>query len=318
MVRVFNYLEESLAVSLMLGSISCNTWFDRSSKKLCRPMRPNNFEGHHHNQFQASKIRSLNTSSDRKSYRNIKVYTTELPSTQALNKNRFGATLKMDSEYHPESDLFDNERTYTDVPQSWLRSMAKPLVMHTTHQFPLTAPDGTKPTVKAATRPSEVYASPERDYLALRGGISRAAEHEGPVSKATIAWSSQELKDVLASFATTYAIEKHRAGGTRQEDESSSNVPNNTSGAGEAEIDDRLSLPKIKTLGLTQITTLDVENLSAEEWAEVSLEGKIQFLSILGEGSGGSVTKCILRGGGKVFALKVRITNRTSVRKSNL
>jgi hypothetical protein len=273
-------------------------------------MRPNNFEGHHHNQFQASKIGSLNTRSDRKSYRNIKVYTTELPSTRALKKNRFGAALKMDSEYHPESDLFDNDRTYTDVPQSWLRSMAKPLMMHTTHQFPLTAPDGTKPTVKAPTRSSEVYAPPESDYLALRGGISRAAEHEGPVLKATVAWSSQELKDVPASFATTYVVEKDRAGGTRQEDESSSKVPNNTSGAGEAEIDDRLSL--------TQSTTLDVENLSAEEWAEVSLKGKIQFLGILGEGSGGSVTKCILKGGGKVFALKVRITNRTSVRKSNL
>ncbi|KAF3910230.1 PAK-2p27 [Orbilia brochopaga] len=49
----------------------------------------------------------------------------------------------------------------------------------------------------------------------------------------------------------------------------------------------------------------DVEDLDDEGWRFASRDGRIQEMSSLGEGAGGAVTKCKLRGGKTLFALKV-------------
>lgn len=54
---------------------------------------------------------------------------------------------------------------------------------------------------------------------------------------------------------------------------------------------------------------LNVEELDAEGWKEASLCGAIEEVSILGEGAGGSVTKCRLRTGSTFFALKTITSN---------
>ena len=51
---------------------------------------------------------------------------------------------------------------------------------------------------------------------------------------------------------------------------------------------------------------LDVEDLDDERWLAASEQGKIIELGSLGEGAGGAVTRCLLKGGKTVFALKVR------------
>lgn len=58
-------------------------------------------------------------------------------------------------------------------------------------------------------------------------------------------------------------------------------------------------------LTLEKARTADVEDLDDEAWTVASREGRIEQLGNLGEGAGGAVTKCKLKGGSMVFALKV-------------
>jgi mitogen-activated protein kinase kinase len=53
----------------------------------------------------------------------------------------------------------------------------------------------------------------------------------------------------------------------------------------------------------------DVMDLDDRGWEAVSRAGKIVELGSLGEGAGGAVTRCVLKGGKTVFALKVRETS---------
>lgn len=52
---------------------------------------------------------------------------------------------------------------------------------------------------------------------------------------------------------------------------------------------------------------LDAEDLDDLGWKAARKEGRIEELGSLGEGAGGAVTKCVLKGGKTVFALKVRV-----------
>ncbi|KAK2628448.1 hypothetical protein QTJ16_001551 [Diplocarpon rosae] len=62
-------------------------------------------------------------------------------------------------------------------------------------------------------------------------------------------------------------------------------------------------------LSLERGRTLDVEELDDDGWRVASMEKRIEELSSLGEGAGGAVTKCVLKGGKTVFALKIITTN---------
>jgi mitogen-activated protein kinase kinase len=59
----------------------------------------------------------------------------------------------------------------------------------------------------------------------------------------------------------------------------------------------------------------DAGDLDNEGWRAVSQLGRIETLGGLGEGAGGAVTRCMLKGGRTVFALKVRHLN---CRSSNM
>lgn len=62
--------------------------------------------------------------------------------------------------------------------------------------------------------------------------------------------------------------------------------------------------------------SMDVEELPVEGWKQARETGRIIELGSLGEGAGGAVTRCTLRGGKMVFALKVITTDPTpEVRK---
>ena len=64
-------------------------------------------------------------------------------------------------------------------------------------------------------------------------------------------------------------------------------------------------LPDLEKLSLEKGRPLDVEDLDDAGWKAASKEGRIVELGSLGEGAGGAVTRCILKGGKTVFALKV-------------
>jgi mitogen-activated protein kinase kinase len=66
-------------------------------------------------------------------------------------------------------------------------------------------------------------------------------------------------------------------------------------------------LPDLEKLSLEKGRPLDVEDLDDAGWKVASKEGRIVELGSLGEGAGGAVTRCILKGGKTVFALKVSL-----------
>lgn len=67
-------------------------------------------------------------------------------------------------------------------------------------------------------------------------------------------------------------------------------------------------LPDLDKLSLEKGRNLDVEDLDDDGWRAASVEKKIVELGSLGEGAGGAVTRCMLKGGKTVFALKVILT----------
>ncbi|KAI9679833.1 MAG: Protein kinase C signaling pathway involved MAPKK protein [Caeruleum heppii] len=68
-------------------------------------------------------------------------------------------------------------------------------------------------------------------------------------------------------------------------------------------------LPDLEKLSLEKGRPLDVEDLDDDGWRAASVEKKIIELGTLGEGAGGAVTKCQLKGGSTVFALKIITTD---------
>lgn len=242
-------------------------------------MKPTGYESliQCHTQTKDSDIGKPNARSDRKSYRNIRVYTTELPLTRALKKNRFGTPLNKDIQQQPESSWLHKERTHTDVPRSWLRTMVKPVPLYTTHQFP--------PTAKGSQwKPKIPLRLPEPDHL-LKGG-GKIVDIDG-----------NEL-------VKSDRIIVEREGGILH-------VSDTTIDKAQEEANEALSLE--------QCNTLDVEQLPIKEWESIDFQKRIIELGPIGEGSGGTVTKCILKGGKTIFALKVLIANRPSIsRESSL
>lgn len=65
------------------------------------------------------------------------------------------------------------------------------------------------------------------------------------------------------------------------------------------------TLPDLDRLTLELGRQLDVDDLDDDGWLAASKAGKIVELGTLGEGAGGAVTRCRLKGGKTVFALKV-------------
>ncbi|KAJ5122129.1 MAP kinase kinase MKK2/SSP33 [Penicillium atrosanguineum] len=68
-------------------------------------------------------------------------------------------------------------------------------------------------------------------------------------------------------------------------------------------------LPDLDKLSLEKGRPLDVEDLDDEGWHAASEQKKIDELGSLGEGAGGAVTRCKLKDGKTVFALKIITTD---------
>lgn len=64
-------------------------------------------------------------------------------------------------------------------------------------------------------------------------------------------------------------------------------------------------LPDLDKLSLEKGRPLDVEDLDDEGWLAASEQKKIIELGSLGEGAGGAVSRCKLKDGKTIFALKV-------------
>ena len=76
-------------------------------------------------------------------------------------------------------------------------------------------------------------------------------------------------------------------------------------------------LPDLDKLSLEKGRNLDVEDLDDDGWRAASVEKKVIELGSLGEGAGGAVTRCMLKGGKTVFALKVTLTGCQNAHRAN-
>ena len=76
-------------------------------------------------------------------------------------------------------------------------------------------------------------------------------------------------------------------------------------------------IPDLDKLSLEKGRPLDVEDLDDQGWLAASEQKKIVELGSLGEGAGGAVTRCKLKDGKTVFALKVRFTRYTIASRAN-
>lgn len=63
------------------------------------------------------------------------------------------------------------------------------------------------------------------------------------------------------------------------------------------------------TAAIERAMTADIQDLDDHGWRIANAKGRITILGELGEGAGGAVTKCILKGGNTMFALKIITTN---------
>lgn len=146
------------------------------------------------------------------------------------------------------------------------------------------------------------------------GGSESSAAHSrsgsfGPLDGRASNPTSAASQFSALSFASQYGIGVSRAQGTPDPVSAVGSMYSERSEGGVAmERDGSLQgLEAFDKLSLEKARTLDVEDLDDEGWRIASVEKRIVELGNLGEGAGGAVTKCKLKGGNTVFALKVRL-----------
>ncbi|KAF7163968.1 hypothetical protein CNMCM5623_008629 [Aspergillus felis] len=100
-------------------------------------------------------------------------------------------------------------------------------------------------------------------------------------------------------------------GGTPDPSSAISSVYSDREGGVQMERDNSVNglLPDLDKLSLEKGRPLDVDDLDDEGWLAASEQKKIIELGSLGEGAGGAVTRCKLKGGKTVFALKIITTD---------
>lgn len=153
---------------------------------------------------------------------------------------------------------------------------------------------------------------PHKPALSLQlqsasGGSESSAAHSrsgsfGPLDGRASNPTSAGSQFSAMSFASQYGI-----GSTRQTGDPVSAVGSLYSNASES-MDGEGGLHGLESfdqLTLEKARSADVEDLDDEGWRIVSMDKRIIELGTLGEGAGGAVTKCKLKGGNTMFALKV-------------
>ncbi|PKS10196.1 hypothetical protein jhhlp_001946 [Lomentospora prolificans] len=113
------------------------------------------------------------------------------------------------------------------------------------------------------------------------------------------------------SFASQFGLDVSRAQGTPDPVSAVGSIYSERSDGGVGmERDGSLQgLEAFDQLSLERGRTKDVEELDNEGWQIANHEERIVQLGSLGEGAGGAVTKCMLKGGKTLFALKVITSN---------
>lgn len=144
------------------------------------------------------------------------------------------------------------------------------------------------------------------------GGSESSAAHSrsgsfGPLDGRASNPTSAGSQISAMSFVSQYGIPVTRAQGTPDPVSAVGSMYSERSEGGVSmERDGSLQgLEAFDQLSLDRARNADVEELDDEGWRIASMEKLIVELDNLGEGAGGAVTKCKLKGGKTMFALKV-------------
>lgn len=149
--------------------------------------------------------------------------------------------------------------------------------------------------------------------LSASGGSESSAAHSrsgsfGPMDDRNSGPTSAGSQYSALSFASQYAKGLGMPHGTPDPTSAVGSVYSERSDGGvgmEREGSMNGLLEGFDQLSLERGRTLDVEQLDDDGWRIASLEKRIIELGSLGEGAGGAVTRCKLKGGNTIFALKV-------------
>ncbi|KAL2159551.1 hypothetical protein VTH06DRAFT_2119 [Thermothelomyces fergusii] len=168
----------------------------------------------------------------------------------------------------------------------------------------LATPMGSNVVPQEQTQPFK----PSLSLQSASGGSESSAAHSrsgsfGPLDGRASNPTSAGSQFSALSFASQFGI-------GRQTGDPVSAVGSLCSNASESmDMDRESSLEGFDEATIEKARTADVEELDDDGWRIVSIEKRIIQLGNLGEGAGGAVTKCKLKGGNTVFALKVITTN---------
>lgn len=147
------------------------------------------------------------------------------------------------------------------------------------------------------------------------GGSESSAAHSrtgsfGPLDGRASGPTSAGSQYSALSFASQYGLQQPPRGTPDPASAVGSLYSNHSEGGAGMERDGSMTgldgFEKLSLESLEKGRTLDVDELDDEGWRVASMEKRIEELGSLGEGAGGAVTRCVLKGGKTVFALKVR------------
>lgn len=149
------------------------------------------------------------------------------------------------------------------------------------------------------------------------GGSESSAAHSrsgsfGPLDGRASNPTSAGSQFSALSFASQYGLQQPTRGTPDPSSAVGSLYSNASEGGVGMERDGSMNglegiIDKLSIESLEKMRTLDVEELDDEAWRVASSEKRIEELGSLGEGAGGAVTRCMLKGGKTVFALKVSL-----------
>lgn len=147
------------------------------------------------------------------------------------------------------------------------------------------------------------------------GGSESSAAHSragsfGPMDGKVSGPTSAGSQFSALSFASQFGLLNHPQG-TPDPASAVGSIYSTASegGAGMERGESSTGLDEVDEAVYQKAMTADVEDLGDLTWRIASKEGRIVELGSLGEGAGGAVTRCVLKGGKTVFALKIITTN---------
>lgn len=173
--------------------------------------------------------------------------------------------------------------------------LATPMGSNTTPQDGNSLANGRPPAQpyvgSAASGASEGSTHSRSDSFTMVDGRASGPTSASSSSFSTLSYPTGALRhptgtpDPASAISSVYSEDR---GGVGMEREGSNHI-----------------LPDLEKLSLEKGRNLDVEDLDDDGWRAASEQKKIVEIGSLGEGAGGAVTRCILKGGKTEFALKV-------------